>query len=57
MRFLVPFVVLGTFFLVGDASLNEGRATHELTHAVVRAKNWAVDGADRMADTFMGFHG
>ena len=30
---------------------------HELPHAVVRAKNWAVDGADRMADTFMGFHG
>lgn len=57
MRFLVPLVVLGTFFLVGDASLNDGRATHELKHAVVKARDWAVGGAERMADTFMGFHG
>lgn len=55
MRFLVPFLVLSTLFIVGDSSLNEGRAMMELRRSAVQARDWAVGGAERMADTFTGF--
>lgn len=55
MRFLVPFLVLSTLFIVGDSSLNEGRAMMELKRSAVQARDWAVGGAERMADTFTGF--
>lgn len=56
MRFLVPFLVLSTLFLVGDKSLNDGRATIALKHAATGARDWAVGGAERMVDTFTGFN-
>ncbi len=56
MRFFVPFLVLSTLFLVGDKSLNDGRATIALKHAATGARDWAVGGAERMADTFTGFN-
>jgi hypothetical protein len=57
MRFFVPFLVLGTLFVVGDSSLNDGRAMLELKRSAVNARDWAVGGAERMADTFTGFRG
>jgi hypothetical protein len=56
MRFFVPFLVLSTLFLVGDKSLNDGRATLALKHSAVQTRDWALGGAERMADTFTGFN-
>ena len=56
MRFFVPFLVLSTLFLVGDNSLNDGMATMALKRAAFGARDWAVGGAERMADTFTGFN-
>lgn len=55
MRWFVPFLVLSTLFIVGDKSLNDGRALMALKHSAFDLRDWAVGGAERMADTFTGF--
>lgn len=55
MRFLMPAVILGTFFLVTDRGFNHGRATLELAEAASDASDWAMSGAGRIARTFTSF--